>query len=70
MRIESHQVYISNINCYQYNGKRTSNIIDKYNTEKMKNNKMVSTFLLLMETTFQAFVKWLNLLQNLPIKAQ
>ena len=41
MRTESHQVYISNINCYQYNAKMVCNIIDKYNIEKIKNNKMV-----------------------------
>ena len=41
----------------------------KYNNEKSKNNKMLHKFPLLMETTFWALAKCLNLLENLPMKA-
>ena len=61
--LESHCVYIKNINVTNINdAKKACNSIGKYNNEKSKNNKMMWTFPLLMETTFGALVKRFNLL--------
>ena len=67
--LESHCVYINNINCYQHNTKKAWNSTGKYN-KKSNNNKMMWTFPLLMETTFWALVQCFNLLQNLLMEAQ
>ena len=42
--------------------KKACNSIGKYNNEKSKNNKIVQTFPHLMEATFWALAKCLNLL--------
>ena len=39
--LESHCVYINNINCYQHNAKKACNSVGKYNNKKSNNNKMM-----------------------------